>query len=75
MKANKFNTIEEQIFDIINEKSKVQCSVGARHLAKLCHMIGFRTSIDEVEDILGQMIFDGKIVSHDFRGEEYFKIA
>jgi hypothetical protein len=71
----KYNTLEEQIFDIIKEKSKAQCSIGANHLAKLCHIIGFRTSLDEVVDILGKMMHEEKIVCNDFRGEEYFKIA
>ena len=71
----KFETLEEQIFDIIIEKSKAECSIGASHLAKLCHIIGFRTSIDEVEDILGKMMHEEKIVCHDFRGVEHFKIA
>ena len=71
----KYNTLEEQIFDIIKEKSKAQCSINANHLAKLCHIIGFRTSIDEVVDVVGKMMHEEKILCHDFRGLEHFKIA
>lgn len=71
----KFTTLEEQIFDIIKEKSKEECAIGARHLAMLCHILGFRTSIDEVEYILGKMMHEEKILCHDFRGVEHFKIA
>lgn len=71
----KYNTLEEQIFDIIKEKSKAQCSINANHLAKLCHIIGFRNSIDEVVDVVGKMMHEEKILCHDFRGVEHFKIA
>ena len=71
----KFDTIQELILDIITEKSKMQCTIGASHIAKLCTIIGFRTSIDEVIDILGKMMHEEKIVCNHFRGEEVFKIA
>ena len=71
----KHANIKELIYDIIKEKSKIECTIGASHLAKLCHIIGFRTSIDEVEDILGLMMHEEKIICLDFRGQEVFKIA
>jgi len=74
-KMKNFRNIEELIYDIIKEKSKIECTIGASHLAKLCHIIGFRTSIDEVEDVLGRMMHEEKIVCLDFRGQEVFKIA
>ena len=58
----KFNTIEEQIFDIIEKKSNIEMAwITTGHIAKLCHILGFRTSIDEVEMILGKFLFEKKI--------------
>lgn len=59
----KFDTIEDQVFDIIKEKSQAQEKVwiNARHIAMLCHIMGWRTSIDDVEMVLGKFLFEGKI--------------
>ena len=58
----KFNSIENQIFDIIEKKSNLEMAwISASHIAKLCHILGFRTSIDEVEMILGKFLFEQKI--------------
>ena len=71
-----FNNLEDQILDIIEKKSNIQCKIGASHLEKLCHIIGFRTSIDEVESILGKLLFEQKIIlQFNDNGEELFFIA
>ena len=59
----KHNTIEDQVFDIIKEKSNHPSKiwVNASHITKLCGFIGFQTTTSEVEMILGKFIFEGKI--------------
>jgi len=72
-----FNNLEDQIFDIIEKKSNIEMAwMPTRHIAKLCHIIGFRTSIDEVESILGKLLFEQKIIlQFNDNGEELFFIA
>ena len=73
----KFNTIEEQIFDIIEKKSNIEMAwVTASHIAKLCHILGFRTSIDEVNMILGKFLFEKKIqMKNNDKLGEIFHVA
>lgn len=59
----KYDTIEDQVFDIIKEKSNHPSKiwVSTSHIAKLCGFIGFQTTTSEVEMILGKLLFEGKI--------------
>lgn len=72
-----FKTLEDQVYDIIRCKSRIEMAwVGTNHIAKLCHILGWRTSIDEVEMILGKLLWEKRVqMKHDNRLGEIFHIA
>lgn len=72
-----FTTLEDQVFDIIKQKSDIEMSwMPTRHITKICQFIGFETSIQEVEMVLGKLLYHGKIIMmFDDNGDELFFIA
>lgn len=72
-----FTTLEDQVFDIIAQKSNIEMAwMPTRHITKICQFIGFETNIQEVEMILGKLLYHGKIIMmFDDNGDELFFIA
>lgn len=77
IKMKKFTTLEDQVFDIVESKSNIEMAwINARHIAKICGFIGFKTTTTEVEMILGKLLFQEKIIMmFDDNGDELFFIA